>query len=47
MTWTWPELGIGWLVALVCLIAALLLGFMGLLSKEAMLVICAISAMRL
>lgn len=47
MTWTAPVFSVGWIVALIVLIAALMLGFMGLLPKEVVLVAAAICAVRL
>jgi hypothetical protein len=47
MTWTAPVFSVGWIVALVVLIAALMLGFMGILPKEVVLLICAVAAVRL
>lgn len=47
MTWTAPVFSVGWIVALIAMIAALMLGFMGLLPKEWVLAICAIAAVRL
>lgn len=47
MTWTAPAFSVGWIVALIVLIAALMLGFMGLLPKEMVLVIAAICSVRL
>ena len=47
MAWTAPAFSVGWIVALIVLIAALMLGFMGLLPKEMVLVIAAICAVRL
>lgn len=49
MTWEWksPVFSIGWLVALVAMIAALLLGFLDLLPKEWVLAIVALCAVRL
>jgi hypothetical protein len=49
MTWEWkaPVFSVGWLVALVVMIATLLLGFMDLMPKEWMLAIVALCAVRL
>jgi len=49
MQWTWtaPAFGVGWIIALVVFLFALIFGFMGMLPKEIVLVICAICAVRL
>lgn len=47
MTWTAPVFSVGWAVALIVLIAALMLGFMGILPKEVVLLTCAVCAVRL
>ena len=47
MTWTNPTFSVGTIVALVVLIAAALLAFMGQLSKEWLLAIAALCAVRL
>lgn len=49
MTWEWkaPTFSIGWLIALVVLIAAVMLGVMDLLPKEWVLAIAALCAIRL
>lgn len=47
MTWTWPTLGVSWICALVILIAALLLGFLGELPREWVLLVAAVCAVRL
>jgi hypothetical protein len=47
MTWTWPSVGVGSLIALVVLIVAVILGFMGMVPKEVVLVIAAICSLRL
>ncbi len=47
MTWTSPVFSVGWIVALIVLIAALMLGFMSLLPKEVVLLVCAVCAVRL
>jgi hypothetical protein len=49
MTWTWtnPTFSIGWLVALIVALVAAILGFMGQLPKEVVLLILAITAIRL
>jgi hypothetical protein len=49
MTWEWksPVFSVGWIVALVVMIATLLLGFMDVMPKEWMLAIVALCAVRL
>ena len=47
MTWTNPTFSVGWIVALVVLLFALIFGFMGLLPKEVVLLTCAVCAIRL
>lgn len=47
MTWTNPTISLGFIIALVVLIATALLGFMGQLPKEVVLLIAAVCAVRL
>ena len=47
MTFSAPVFSVGWIAALVILIAALMLWALGLIPKEAALLICAVSAVRL
>lgn len=46
-TFQGPTLSIGWIVAFVILVIAVIMGFMGLLPKEAVMLICAVAAIRL
>jgi hypothetical protein len=45
--WQWPTLGVGWILAGIVLVADVILGYQGALSKEAAFVIAAICAVRL
>lgn len=47
MQFSAPAIGLGWIVALVVLVAVLIFGVIGALSKEWVLVIAAICAIRL
>lgn len=47
MTWTNPSFSLGTIVAVVVLVAACILGFMGMLEPVPMLLIAAVCAVRL
>ena len=47
MTWTGPTLSLGFAVALIVAIVAIIMGFMGMLPKEVVMLILAVCAVRL
>lgn len=47
MTWTNPTISVGWIVALVVLVADVLLKTMGLIDMPPFLLIAAVTAVRL
>lgn len=46
-TFTGPTFSVGWIVAFVILVIAIIMGFMGLLPKEVVMLICAVCSIRL
>lgn len=46
-TFTGPTFSVGWFVAFVVLVIAVIMGFMGLLPKEVVMVIAAVCSIRL
>lgn len=47
LSWTNPTFSVGWIIALIVLLIAVIFGFMGLLPKEVVLLIAAVCAVRL